>query len=331
MARPLRIEMAGGLYHVTARGWEKRVIVDRDEDREDWLRLLDRVATRSNWRLFSWVLMSNHYHLFLRTPEPNLSAGMHDLNSGYASLFNRRYRRVGSLFQGRFKAVLVENETHAWELSRYVHLNPVRAQIVELPEQYPWSSYSIYRYARQAAGAPRWLDWETVLREHAKDLGNARRAYRRFVEQAISDPPTSPLKSAAGGVFLGRTAWVEAMRVRLAEQPRDRNVPLRRRLAWRPSASDILRTVRRHFGVRTTAFSEVRRHNNEARVAAIYLIRRLTDQNVTALADQFGGVSAPAISKLVHRAESRRKDDPKWNRLLAKLENRCTTKPRSKS
>jgi len=158
MARPLRIEMAGGLYHVTARGWEKRGIVDKDADREDWLRLLDRVATRSNWRVFSWVLMSNHYHLFLRTPEPNLSVGMHDLNSGYASLFNRRYRRVGSLFQGRFKAVLVENETHAWELSRYVHLNPVRGHMVDLPEDYPWSSYNVYRFAREAVAAPPWLD-----------------------------------------------------------------------------------------------------------------------------------------------------------------------------
>ena len=105
MARPLRIEMENGLYHVTARGWERRGIVESDRDREDWLRLLDRVATRSNWRVFSWVLMSNHFRLFLRTPEPNLSAGMHDLHSGYASLFNRRHRRVGSLFQGRFKAI----------------------------------------------------------------------------------------------------------------------------------------------------------------------------------------------------------------------------------
>ena len=117
MSRPLRIETENGLYHVTARGWERRVIADRDGDREDWLRLLDRVATRCNWRVFSWVLMSHRFHLFPRTPEPNLSAGMHDLNSGYASLFSRRYRRWGSLIQGRFKAIRVENQTHAWELS----------------------------------------------------------------------------------------------------------------------------------------------------------------------------------------------------------------------
>lgn len=108
MARPLRIEFEDGLYHVTVRGWERRQIVRCDRDREDWLRLVDKTVTRCGWRVFSWVLMSNHFHLYLRTPQPNLSAGMHDLNSGSASLFNRRHRRSGSLFQGRFKAILVE-------------------------------------------------------------------------------------------------------------------------------------------------------------------------------------------------------------------------------
>ena len=318
--------MENGLYHVTARGWERRCIVESDRDREDWLRLLDRVATRSNWRVFSWVLMSNHFHLFLRTPEPNLSAGMHDLNSGYASLFNRRHRRVGSLFQGRFKAILVEDETHAWELSRYVHLNPVRAKMVVLPEEYHWSSYHVYRYGREALNAPAWLDWTTVLQEHSQNLRNARRAYQRFVEQGIRNPPTSPLEAAVEGVFLGKTAWVEAMRERLAKEPEDGNVPLRKRLAWRPTAVEIVRVVRDHFNVPSSTFDAVRRHGNDARVAAIYLLRRLTDQTVSATAEQFGGVSAAAISKVVKCADSRRNDDPKWNRLLAQLEGQCASK-----
>jgi REP element-mobilizing transposase RayT len=111
MARPLRFELENGLFHVTSRGWERRVIVDGDRDREDWLRLLDRVATRSNWRVFSWVLMSNHFHLFLHTPQPNLSAGMHDLNAGYASLFNRRHRRVGPLVTGEARRTSTSGST----------------------------------------------------------------------------------------------------------------------------------------------------------------------------------------------------------------------------
>jgi putative transposase len=329
MARPLRIEMENGLYHVTARGWERRVIVDHDRDRGDWLRMLDRVASRCNWRIFSWVLMSNHFHLFLRTPEPNLSTGMHDLNSGYASLFNRRYRRTGSLFQGRFKAILVEDQTHAWELSRYVHLNPVRAKMVRLPEEYRWSSYSAYRFARNAAAAPAWLDWETVLQEHSKDVRNARRAHQRFVEAGIEDPPTSPVKSAVGGVFLGQAAWVEQMRKQLADEPEDANVPQRKRLAWRPTRAEIICLAQDHFGVGSSELSQVRRHGNDARTATVYLIRRLTDEKVTALAKQFGGVSVAAISKLLSRAELRRQEDSQWNSLLEELERKCRSKRRS--
>jgi len=228
MARPLRIEIEDGLYHVTARGWERRRIARSDRDREDWLRLRDKTVTRCEWRVFSWALMANHFHLYLRTPRPNLSAGMHDLNSGYASLFNRRYRRVGSLFQGRFKAVLVEDDSHSWELSRYVHLNPVRAKMVVRPEDYRWSSYPAFLDRRKS---PEWLDWQTVVLDHGSQLSSARRAYRRFVEAGMKEPIRSPLKAAFGGMLLGSQGWIDKMRQRLAEEDDDNNVPTRRRLA----------------------------------------------------------------------------------------------------
>lgn len=234
-----------------------------------------------------------------------------------------------SLFQGRFKAILVENQTHAWELSRYVHLNPVRAKMVPLPEQYTWSSYRAYRFARNAAAAPAWLDWETVLREHSKELRNSRRAYQRFIESGIEDPPTSPVQLAVGGLFLGRTSWVEQMRKRLADEPGDANVPQRKRLAWRPTETEIVRVVQDHFGADSEDLRQVRRHGNEARVAAVYLIRRLTDAKVTALAKQYGGVSAAAISKLLRRVDLRRQEDAPWNGLLEELERKCRSKPGS--
>jgi REP element-mobilizing transposase RayT len=112
MSWRLRIEIDNGIYHVTARGWERPVIVRDDRDREKWSTLLHRVVVRFGWRFFAWVLMDNHFHLFFQTPEANLSAGMHDLNSGYATWFNRRHRRAGALFQGGFKAILVEDETY---------------------------------------------------------------------------------------------------------------------------------------------------------------------------------------------------------------------------
>jgi REP-associated tyrosine transposase len=120
MSRLLRFDVADSLQHVTNRGIERGDIVRDDDDRTEFVRLLGRIAARHRWRVFAWVLMDNHFHLFFRIEVPSLSAGMHDLESGYASLFNRCHERSGALFQGRFHDVVVENEMHAWELSRYV-------------------------------------------------------------------------------------------------------------------------------------------------------------------------------------------------------------------
>ena len=323
MARPLRIEVENGLYHVTVRGWERRSIVRSDRDREDWLRLLDKTATRCGWRVFAWVLMTNHFHLYLRTPQPNLSAGMHDLNSGYASLFNRRHRRVGSLFQGRFKAILVEDDSHSWELSRYVHLNPVRAKMVDRPEDYLWGSYPAFLDRRKS---PEWLDWTTVVLEHGNSLSAARRAYRRFVEAGIDQSLKSPFKSAYGGMLLGSESWIEKMRSMLASEHDDPNVPARRRLAGGVDSSMILKAVAEHFQASPEVFTLIRKRNNDARSAAIYLNRKLTSESVGHLADRFGGVSIAAISRTVSRAEARRVDDRRWDRLLKQFENTLSVK-----
>jgi putative transposase len=324
MSRPLRIDVEDGLYHVTSRGWERRLVVRDDRDRQRWLGLLDRVATRCVWRVFAWVLMGNHFHLYLRTPQANLSAGMHDLNSGYASGFNRRHHRCGALFQGRFKAVLVEDDSHALELTRYIHLNPVRARIVDRPEEYGWSSYQDFLGGRKA---PAWLDWQTVLAEVAKDRSRARSAYRRFVEAGLSEPPASPLDGAVGGMFLGRGDWVDRWRRRLAEEPMRQGIPAQRELAWRPTVEDVVAAVSQAFDVDPARLSESRRHGNEARLAAVYLARLLTDEAVGAIGQRFGGVSMAAISKTVVRVECRRSRDPAWDRRLAALSERLRPTP----
>jgi REP element-mobilizing transposase RayT len=317
MARPLRIEIENGLYHVTSRGWQRRAIVRDEADRQSWWELLDRVAVHCGWRVFAWVLMTNHWHLFLRTPQPNLSAGMHDLNSGYATRFNRRHKRVGSLYQGRFKAILVEGQTHAAALSRYVHRNPVRAGIVARPQDYAWSSYRDYLSSKRR---PEWLDCQTVLAEIGRDPRSALRAYRRFVEKGAGEP--SPLKSVVGGMLLGRSAWIDRMRKQLAQQPPRREVPAQHLLAWRPSVEMILELVSQTYEVEPSAVVEKRRHGNDARLAALCLCRRLTDERVSDLTARFGGVSAAAITKAVARGENRRATDRRWKRLLDKLEAR---------
>ena len=141
MARPLRIEFPGALYHVTSRGNARQRVFRDDEDRETFLATLAWVVARFRWRCHAYCLMDNHIHLLIDTPQPNLSRGMRQLNGVYTQRFNRRHRRVGHLFQGRFQAILVEKEGYLLELARYIVLNPVRAKMVKTPERYPWSSY----------------------------------------------------------------------------------------------------------------------------------------------------------------------------------------------
>lgn len=158
MARPLRIELAGGLYHLTARGDGRWDIYFDDGDRLARLDILGEVCDRFGWRVHAWCEMTNHYHLVAETPQPNLAEGMRQLNGDYTQAINRRYGRVGHLFQGRYKAVLVERDSYLLELARYVVLNPVRARMVWGPRLWRWGSY---RAMVGAAAAPGWLvtDW----------------------------------------------------------------------------------------------------------------------------------------------------------------------------
>ena len=138
MTRPLRLAYPGALYHVTTRGNARQAIYTDDQDHSTFLAVLAAVVMRSQWLCHAYCLMDNHYHLLIETPQGNLSAGMRQLNGVYTQRFNRRHTRVGHVFQGRFKAILVERENYLLELCRYVVLNPVRAGLISEWKQYPW-------------------------------------------------------------------------------------------------------------------------------------------------------------------------------------------------
>ena len=141
MVRPIRIEYAGALYHVTSRGNRRENIYFDDADRKDWLAVLGQTCKRFNWVVYTYCQMTNHYHLLVETIDGNLSRGMRQLNGEYTQRFNRRHCQTGYFLQGRYKVILVQHDSYLLELSRYVVLNPIRARMVECLDTWPWSSY----------------------------------------------------------------------------------------------------------------------------------------------------------------------------------------------
>jgi REP element-mobilizing transposase RayT len=241
MARPLRIEFAGALYHVTSRGNERRRIFRSDRDRITFLSLLGEAAERFGWSVTAYVLMTNHFHLVIQTPEANLSKGMHWLNGTYAGAFNRKHERSGHLFQGRFHAKLIEKEAYFTRVLRYVVLNPVRAKMVERPEQYRWSSY------RATAGlevAPQWLDIGAVYMSFGLDEETARNEYRSFVLAKIESEDCLWNK-LTNSIYLGTDEWTKRMRKIVESKPQSTDHPKVQRAVGRPQMHTIIQTVSR--------------------------------------------------------------------------------------
>ena len=233
MARPLRIEYEGAVYHITSRGNAQEKIFLDDEDRTKFLRALGDVVDRYNWICHAYCLMTNHYHLLIETPDANLARGMRQLNGVYTQAFNRRHNRVGHLMQGRYKAILVEKETHLLELARYIVLNPVRAGMVRHPRDWPWSSY------RATAGeeeSPQFLTTDWLLSQFDQDHGRAVHEYRRFVKEGYGDNVWEGLH---GGVILGTERFVEELRPLLRERRSTTEIPRKERLAVRPGLAEL--------------------------------------------------------------------------------------------
>jgi putative transposase len=236
MARPLRIEYPGALYHVTSRGDRQEAIFDDDQDRRAFLKVLGDVVSRYRWRCHAYCLMGNHYHLMIETPEANLTKGMRQLNGVFTQCSNRRHKRSGHLFQGRYKAILVDRDSYFLELARYVVLNPVRAAMVKYPHLWVWSSYGAMI---GKATPPAWLTTDDLLAEFGKRRPGARRKYQEFITEGMGSE--SIWKDLKGQIYLGDDDFVEQMREKLGGQARDVNIPRVQQRGAAPKVSSIRR------------------------------------------------------------------------------------------
>jgi putative transposase len=282
MARPLRIEFDGALYHITSRGNAHEKIFLDDEDRSVFLSALGETVARFGWLCHAYCLMSNHYHLLIETPAPNLSRGMQLLNGVYTQRFNRHHQRFGHLLQGRYKSILVEKESHLLELARYVVLNPVRAKMVRSARDWPWSSY---RATSGQTEVPEFLEVGWTLSQFDTQRDRAVRAYRRFVRQDRGVDVWDTLKA---GCLLGSERFAERMRPRLLDTPRDQNVLRRERDAARPPLEEIFRGMA----------------DKQDRNARIHVATRVHHYKLQEVADHLG-LHFSTISVIAKRAASR--------------------------
>ncbi len=280
MSRPIRIEFPDALYHVTARGDRREDIFEDDADRLAFLSILEQVIARFNWICHAWCLMDNHYHLLIQTPDANLSKGMRQLNGVFTQTSNRRHRRVGHLFQGRFKAILVDSDAYLLELSRYVVLNPIRAGMVKRPDEWRWSSY---RATVGLESAPPWLAAGSLLAQFAKRRKVARQRYARFVAEGVN--ADSPWRDLRGQVFLGDDHFVERMQAQGNAGKDDVQIPFAQRrppvlrlddiagkapdrtsamLAAYATGGYSYQQIADYFGIHFTAVGRVVRANRDA-------------------------------------------------------------------
>lgn len=243
MARPIRLEFPGAIYHVTTRGYGDADIFTDDQDRQQFLTVLGEVVSRSGWIVHAYVLMDNHYHLLIETPNGNLSRGMRQLNGVYTQRFNSLHGSGGRVFQGRFKAVLVERDGLLLELCRYVVLNPLRLKAVKNISRYRWSSY------RATAGevqAPAWLSTDWTLGHFGHSAGVAQRKYAEFVAAGIARP--SPLLKVKSQILLGSPAFIKKMKQLLLNRVDSR---LAKKQPRRPSLGSLFSVkVRKDISMR---------------------------------------------------------------------------------
>ena len=231
MSRPLRLQFPGALYHITSRGDDREPIYLDDSDRTEFLAILSRVCERYNWSCHSYCLMTNHYHLLMETHAATLARGMRQLNGVYTQRFNRAHSRVGHVYQGRYSAVLVQKERHLLEVLRYIVLNPVRAEMVSMAEDWRWSSYPA---AIGLAPSPQWLLTDGLAAIFGSGA-EGRREFVRFIEDGIDMP--SCWRNLKDQIYLGDSTFVSDAQARIAAGSADLSeVPEVQRLRRRASS-----------------------------------------------------------------------------------------------
>jgi REP element-mobilizing transposase RayT len=315
MARQLRIEFCGAFYHVTSRGNLKEKIFFADSDREKFLKIIKRTKDRYSYFLHAYALMNNHYHLLIETPLPNLSQIMQNINTSYTVYINKKYTRAGHLFQGRFKAIVVDKDSYLLQLSRYIHLNPVRSGMVRNPIDFRWTSYQ--EFINEAEDGM--IKIEDTLNHFSNKRESARRRYREFVEG--DQPDNNWLQDVRGTVVLGGEKFFKKVKSIFDEKGKDDELPFLKVLFKKEAP------VERIVGVLTERYGNGilcnnKKKGNIKRDMGIYLIKNLSGKKNVEIGRVFG-IKGAAVSLSLKRAEDKVENSIEIRRELENLKERC--------
>ena len=299
MARQHRLQAPNCFYHITSRGDDRKKIFLNETDFRKFLDYLKKAKEKFDFYLYAYCLMGNHYHLLLETSQANLSQIMQYLNTSYTIYYNTKHKRHGHLFQGRFKSILIEADSYFAELTRYIHLNPVKARLVDSAEEYPWSSYKIYL----SKGSSDLINKEKGQELLAMDSS----AYRQFIQGGIKNQK-DPFRKVYAGCILGGTAFIKDKLKQLQTEVESKDFAYKRAVKNTIGPQEIITVVADYFKLDPEQMRKGRSRPMTAKRTAIYLLRRKTGLTNAQIGELFD-MKPAAISKAAINFELKMKKD----------------------
>ena len=315
MSRPLRIQYPNAWYHVMNRGRRAESVFKSEEDYQCFLDILHEAVELFSLRVSAYCLMSNHYHLLVQTPDGNLSRCMRHINGVYTQRFNAANGVDGQLFRGRYKAILVGEDSYLLQLVRYMHKNPLRAGMVKSVESYKWSSHQGYLSTSKKWG---WLHKQFILSMITKNQKQQVKGYLNFMSEGESESFLEKMNRKKLPSVLGGQSFVAMIKAKFFEHKRHIEVPDSKRLA--PSAEQILSAVCNHYSMEPAQLFFAKRGTlNEARSLTMYLFRHLRGDSLVAIGKAFDIDSYSTVSSIIERFKTRMRTDRKLTHKVDQL------------
>ena len=314
MSRPLRIEFDGAWYHVMNRGIARKNIFNNNNQRYFFLNLLEEASRKFKIEFHAYCLMSNHYHLLIHTPKSGLAKAMRHINGIYTQCFNKFEKRDGPLFKGRYKAILIDDDEYLLNVSRYIHLNPVEARMVDVPEEYHWSSYRIYI---QKCLPSRWLNTDMILSLIVEN--QASDDYQHYVNLGVDEETKEFYSQKKMPVIFGGEEFKKEHLNSLSQQKKERSKPDFNHTRIDPKIEDIVSFCSHYFKIDKEALTRYRPgKKNRFRDIAIYLCTILTQDKLSDIADYFNCKTKSGVGSAACKIKKLAKTDLQLKEILEK-------------